>query len=233
MNILKASLFAFLVSVSPVCAQAMMDVAPTTIQLAPGQSGLFYLTNHSDKPINVQVEALDWQQQDGADKLTPSQTLFASPPVTEIAPGGRQTVRVMASPGAAPESQYRLLVSELPDAASTEAASVRVLLQFSVPVFVGPLPKAAPALAWDATQTADGVDLAVRNDSDFAAKCVQVALTSGGKPVAFDPGAVFYVLPHASRRFHLAGYTGGAVLHVAAHDLRSDRDIAADFSLRR
>ena len=117
--------------------QATMDVAPTTIDLQPRESGLFFVTNHGKTPVHVQVEGMDWSQIDGADKLTPSDALFVSPPVTEIAPGARQTIRLMASPKpGASEAAYRLLVTQLPEGAG-DAGSVKVLLQFSVPVFVG------------------------------------------------------------------------------------------------
>ena len=145
-HILKLATALVLACASPALAQqAMMDVAPTTIQLEPGASGLFYITNHGGQTIHVQVEALDWSQKGGADQTTPSDSLFASPPLAEIAPGARQTVRLLASPGnKSVETTHRLMVSQLPEAAAPDQQAIRVLLQFSVPVFVGPEPRIHP-----------------------------------------------------------------------------------------
>jgi fimbrial chaperone protein len=236
---IEAVLIAALVLVSMAMAapamaqQAMMDVAPTTIDLASRESGLFYVTNHGKTPVHVQVEGMDWSQIDGADKLTPSDALFVSPPVTEIAPGARQTIRLMASPKpGASEAAYRLLVTQLPEGAG-DAGSVKVLLQFSVPVFVGLHSKQAPQLSWEASRDGADMNLTVRNDGGNTAKCVNVALTSNGKAVSFDPGAVFYVLPHGMRRFRIASVEAGTPLHLAGRDQRSGRDFSADISLHQ
>jgi fimbrial chaperone protein len=95
------------------------DVSPTTLELKSGQAGLFYVTNHGVRPVTIQIEALDWRQNDGADVLAPSETLLTSPPLAHISPGVRQSVRVLARPaGDRSESTYRLRVSELPDTAA-------------------------------------------------------------------------------------------------------------------
>ena len=123
---------------TPAPPQTVLDVAPTTLDLQPDRAGLFFVTNHGARPITVQIEAMDWRQQDtgGPGRLTPSTVLLTSPPMARIAPGGRQSVRVLARGPAQRERAFRLLVSQLPDAAD-DGDGVHVLLQFSVPVFVG------------------------------------------------------------------------------------------------
>ncbi len=210
---------------------AKMDVAPTTLQLESGKSGLVFITNHGDKAMRVQIEALDWAQDNNADRLTPSRSLFASPPMVEIAPRGRQTVRVMAAPRPpGSEATYRLMVSEMPDA--KQEGGVKVLLQFNVPVFVGAQAKTAPLLAWSVRRGSAGPELVVRNDGAFTAKCVNVSLTRNGKTVPFDAGAIFYVLPQAERRFALPADAAEGVIRVSGTDQRSGQDFAADLSPR-
>jgi fimbrial chaperone protein len=130
-----------------------MDVAPTTLDLKPGAPALFFVTNHSARAVTVQVEAMDWRQEQSRDVLAPSNEFFASPPMVRIAPGARQSVRVMAKPMGAKENEsehaYRLLVSELPDP-EQEGDGVHVLLQFSVPVFVRQDARATPQSSWRA-----------------------------------------------------------------------------------
>ena len=196
-----------------------MDIVPTTLELQPDRAGLFFVTNHGARPVTVQIEAMDWHPQDAAvgspDRLTPSTTLLTSPPMARIAPGGRQSVRVLERGPAQGERAFRLLVSQLPDAAG-DGDGVRVLLQFSVPVFVGHDPHAVPQLRWALT---DGM-LTARNTG------TQTVKLEGLRVNAVPRGALSYLLPGAS--LNLGPVTGGA--HVRAHDGRSNRDILADIS---
>jgi fimbrial chaperone protein len=190
-----------------------MDIAPTLVQLKPGAAGLFYVTNHGAAPLTVEIQAMDWAQRDGRDVLSPSAAFFTSPPVVTIAPGARQSVRLLASkPGA-----YRLLVSELPDPAA-DAGRVKVLLQFSVPVFAGEL--AAPALVFSVRRDGEAVVLSALNHGLAPVKLSGPKL--GG--VVLDRGPV-YLLPGTRRDFTV---TGAASLHLTAHDALSGRDFDTD-----
>jgi len=210
-------IFAFLMTVLPAMAQDVpstsMDIAPTLVQLKPGAAGLFYVTNHGAAPLTVEIQAMDWRQQGGRDVLSPSAAFFTSPPVVTIAPHARQSVRLLATkPGA-----YRLLVSELPDPA-VDAGRVKVLLQFSVPVFAGAL--GTPAIAFSARRDGGAVLLSAVNHGTAPVKLSGPRL--GG--IVLDPGPV-YLLPGARRDFTI---TGAASLHVTAHDVLSGRDFDTD-----
>jgi fimbrial chaperone protein len=220
---LRGLFFTLLLTASPIMANeastmtpaTVMDVAPTTLELKPGVAGLFYVTNHGAVPVTVQIEAADWKQKQGRDLLTPSQDFFASPPFATLAPGARQTVRVMARPSdGAREHAYRLLVSELPDEAGGDG--VHVLLQFSVPVFVRAAPPSRPQLSWSAQ---DGV-LRVTNSGAQAVKLNGVTLDGAVR----DTGLV-YLLPGASRSL---GAAGPQASQVRAHDGLSGAELAGD-----
>lgn len=207
--------------------ESSFDVAPTTLELKAGEPGLFYVTNHGARPAIVQIEALDWRQADAdvltpSDTLTPSDILAVSPPQARIAPGSRQTVRVLARRGGGGETAYRLRVSELPDPGE-QVTGVHVMLQFLVPVFVDHRPL-APTLQWDAVTAKDGVTLKVRNDGVQPVKLT--ALAVNGQAV---PGEAFtYVLPQVTRAFTVPAAAGA--LHVTGHDARSGKALAADFT---
>ena len=209
-------LFALLLTALPAAADApstSMDIAPTLVQLKPGAAGLFYVTNHGAAPLTVEIQAMDWAQNGGRDVLSPSAAFFTSPPVVTIAPGVRQSVRLLASkPGA-----YRLLVSELPDPAA-DAGRVKVLLQFSVPVFAGVAGN--PALAFSARRDGEAVILSAVNHGLAPVKLSGPKL--GG--IILDRGPV-YLLPGTHRDFTV---TGAASLHLMAHDALSGRDFDTD-----
>jgi fimbrial chaperone protein len=209
-------LLALSLSVLPALADApstAMDIAPTLVRLAPGKAGLFYVTNHGAAPLTVEMRAMDWRQDAGRDLLSPSSVFFTSPPVVTIAPGARQSVRLLAQkPGA-----YRLLVSELPDPAA-DPGQVKVLLQFSVPVFAGDL--GTPLVSFSASR--DGAGLVLHAVNSGPAPVKLSGPTFGG--IVLDRGPV-YLLPGACRDFSV---TGAASLHLTAHDVLSGRDFDAD-----
>ena len=199
-------LFALLLTALPAAADApstSMDIAPTLVQLKPGAAGLFYVTNHGAAPLTVEIQAMDWAQNGGRDVLSPSAAFFTSPPVVTIAPGVRQSVR--------------LLVSELPDPAA-DAGRVKVLLQFSVPVFAGVAGN--PALAFSARRDGEAVILSAVNHGLAPVKLSGPKL--GG--IILDRGPV-YLLPGSHRDFTV---TGAASLHLMAHDALSGRDFDTD-----
>ena len=234
-------LFALLLLALPAAAEdapsTSMDIAPTLLQLKPGAAGLFYVTNHGAAPLTVEIQAMDWAQRSSTgqekceavfrgpcdqnnfrDVLSPSAVFFTSPPVVTIAPGVRQSVRILATkPGA-----YRLLVSELPDPAA-DAGRVKVLLQFSVPVFAAPddgKSSGTPALAFSARRDGDAVILSAVNHGAAPVKL------SGPKlgDVILDRGPV-YLLPGTRREFTVLGAIS---LHLTAHDALSGRDFDTD-----
>lgn len=201
-------------------ADVSLDVAPTALALAPGKAGLFYITNHGARDVTVQIEATDWTQPDGRDVLVPSQSLFVSPPLAHIAGGARQSVRVMARPAAAPEGDYRLVVSQLPDAGSDPGA-VTVLLQFKVPVFVRAAARAGPRLAFSAARRDGMLAVSARNLGDAAVKLT--GLTLDGAPL---PEGLVYILPGARHDFAPMAAPGAA--RLVGTDALSGQPVAAD-----
>jgi fimbrial chaperone protein len=199
---------------STIPPSTILDVAPTTLDLKSGAAGLFFITNHGARDVTVQIEAADWRQENGRDATTPSQDLLASPPLAHIAPGARQSVRVMARPAGDSEHAYRLLVSELPDA-EAGGDGVHVLLQFSVPVFVRHDPRAVPQLSWSLRQGR----LIAANAGAQTVKLDSVTVDGAQRP------GLIYLLPGASRDLGPAGQG-----HVRVHDERSGTDIAADIA---
>jgi fimbrial chaperone protein len=212
-----------------------LEVAPTTLELKAGEPGLLYVANHSSVPVTVQIDIYDWNQSQNADHLVLSDTAFVSPPLTTIAPGERQIVRVLAQPKLRDdETSYRLRVSELPDANLT-SNGVQVLLQFNIPAFVRGA-KDGNAIAWTARATGVGLELAARNDGARTVKLAGLRLSSSqGSAANIDAGAVNYILPDAVHVWTISapGLTQATRVHIEGMDERSGKPIAADAGVAR
>jgi fimbrial chaperone protein len=233
---LCAVLFATLIA-GPAFA-ASLEVAPTKLVI-DGKSGsaTLSLANRGTVPIIVQLEGFIWEQKDGNDVLTPTDSVLVSPPMARIPPGGKQTVRIMARGDAKPgvERTFRLFASELPDPSTNEARTIRVLLQFNVPVFVNTPVVAAPQLAWEAQSGDKGLVLNARNLGRAHTKFTKVeVVTQSGRRVAASTQGVPYVLAGAARPFMVAGSFGpGEKVVVEAHTADSEVVIRETVDVRR
>jgi fimbrial chaperone protein len=222
---------AFCTAMSPARASGTFEIAPTTLNLSPGEAGLLYVSNNGTGPVVMQIQPMDWTQNANADVLAPSETLFASPPLLRIAPGQRQVVRVLSDPqNAAHETDYRLLVSELPQ--TTEVPStVNVLLQFNIPVFVAAKPQ-KPTVAWSAAARDGQLHLALQNDGTVALKLGDVSVTKENGAVSSISSKLLYLLPGTRREWSLAD-DGASSVRVSAREERSDILLDADIPVRR
>jgi len=202
---IAAALFATLAAGAPAHA-ASLQISPVSISFQPGQNAAgIQLQNNGAAPLYGQVRVYAWDQRDGADVLTPTTALVASPPVIEIAPNSAQTVRLVRRAGTppGPEQTFRILIDELPRADS-EQANVAIRLQYSVPAFVLPADgKAAPRLEWTAFQRAGNWHLRVSNDGNLHAQIGATRVRLGARDVELSKGLLGYALPGRSREWQL------------------------------
>lgn len=223
---------------APLARANSLEVSPTTVELpSQGGKGVLYVVNRGQKPIVAQVEAFDWTQSADQNRLEPSTILAVSPPMVRLAPGQTQIVRLRprADSSVTPERAFRVVVSELPDPADKTARGVQMLLQFSVPVFVGDR-ASPPDLVWDAVQTPDGLAVRAHNNGTKRAKLANLHLTSASGqdiPVAHD--ALNYVLAGTSWEWKLSGMTVevGQPLRIEGLDQRDGRKIDTSVVVRR
>lgn len=212
--------------VAPASA-ASLEVAPTKL-VVDGKSGAatLNLANRGTVPIIVQLEGFIWEQKDGKDVLTPTDSVLVSPPMARIPPGGKQTVRIMARGDGMPgvERTFRLFASELPDPSTAEARTIRVLLQFNVPLFVNTPSVAAPQVAWAAQMGAKGLVLNARNLGRSHTKFTKIeVVTQSGRRAPATSEGVPYLLAGATRPFAVAGaFSQGEKVTVEAHTDDSD-----------
>ena len=212
------------------------EVAPTTIELSPKtRAALVRITNRGDQAVTIQVRPYDWRQSDGKDTLTPSIALIASPATARLLPGGRQVVRLSErGPGSeTTERAHRLLIREQTSTDAVAAGQVRVLLQFSLPVFAPSQAPGAARLSWDARVAGDKLILTAANTSPRHAKLANLAVV--GFPAArAEVIPIAYVLPGTSRSWRLpAGrLEPGADLTLKAEDGLTGRALTWSLKVR-
>jgi fimbrial chaperone protein len=163
--------------------------------------------NDEDAPALIQVEALNWAQDDGQDRLDPTIDLLVSPTVFTLPPKGTQLVRVAlrSNPDPTRELSYRVILQEVPPEASPDFTGLRVALRLSLPAFVAPTTTAKPDLAFSATLDANSaIVLRADNNGGAHARVLGLTLTpeSGTGPVLQDSVAT-YVLPGQFRTWTL------------------------------
>lgn len=198
---------------SAVSAQAGLRVQPLSIDVSsPAQAGSLTLENTGAAEISLQMRVFEWSQPDGADKLTPTAAVVASPPAAKIAPGARYTIRVARTARARGqgEAAYRLWIDELPQAASPRAGGgeVDVRLRYDLPVFFHQ-PGHSPRLTWRAFRSGENVVVEARNAGTRHARVERLKLVSANAQWSFGDGLNGYVLAGATRRWTVPA--GGAV----------------------
>ena len=213
------------------------EVAPTTIELSPKtRTALVWITNRGDQAVTIQARPYDWRQSGGKDTLTLSTALVASPATARLPPGGRQVVRLSErGPGSGTAEQaHRLLIRELTSTDAVAAGQVRVLLQFSLPVFAPSQAPGAARLSWDARVAGDKLILTAANTSPRHAKLANLAVV-GAAAARAEVVPIAYVLPGASRSWRLpAGrLEPGADLTLKAEDGLTGRALTWSLQVRR
>ena len=210
-------------------AQAM-TVLPVSVQMQPGQQATsLTIINQGGTETAVQVRAFAWSQVDGKEELTPSDDILISPPIATIAPGALQVVRVvLRKPIVGKEATYRILLDQIPPAASP--GTVRIALRLSIPVFAPPAVRAVPHLAFHVEKSGSGESYLVAVNTGTAhSRLSDLRLTTvDGAGLKVESEASPYLLAGTTHRWIVASgaLAVGSTLHLTAHGV--NRDIVAD-----
>jgi fimbrial chaperone protein len=198
-----------------------LTVLPVTIQLAPGQMATsLTVKNEADVATSLQVRSFAWNQSaQGEDRLEPTTQLMASPPISTIAAGASQVIRlVLRQPAQAREATYRILLDQIPPPALP--GTVRIALRLSIPIFAEPNERATPHLQWRVEGSGGEAALVAVNDGNRHEKVLDIALLGAGRSLSTEAGASPYVLAGATRRWRVLGpylpLAAGATLRLTA-----------------
>lgn len=205
---------------------ATILVTPVTIDVvAPAGAGLLKLRNEGSSPVDVQLRVFKWTQQDGKNTFAPTSDVVASPPMTHLEPGQRQTVRVvLVTKLPSGQGSYRLFIDEIPKVVRRKQNGVRFLVRQSVPVFFSTPTVTRSRVSWTVSRQRQHLVLVARNDGQDRLKVSSLVLKDrGGKVIAYVPGLAGYVLGESTRVWDFsirpeARLTGGAVALSAETD---------------
>jgi fimbrial chaperone protein len=119
-----------------------LNVSPTKFNLSAQQTtAVLTLTNQSDTPDIVQIQAYLWTRNNKQDVYTKTQDLLISPPIITIPPHTAQIIRIMLRRAPDPKNQlrYRIYAQEIPSRHPDKPAGIQIALRFGIPVYVAPL----------------------------------------------------------------------------------------------
>lgn len=163
-------------------AAASLGVAPTRLELRPGQtSGAITLENQAASAVTLQVQAFAWASGTAASPdLADTRELIAVPPVFSLDPGRKQIVRVAlrAPVAGGPERAYRLMISEVPIGA--QGGGVHVTLRLSLPVFaIAPGTQAAAAWSLRGSRERPELELVNRGTAHLRVRRIELRAVPG------------------------------------------------------
>jgi fimbrial chaperone protein len=185
------------------------NIDPVRIELSQEQqTAALTITNDSDQPTSIQIQAVDWSQVDGKDVFSPTREILISPPLVTIAPKAEQIIRVALRRPADSSSElaYRINLQELPPPPSPEFVGVQVALRIGLPVFVqSQKGGVAPKAIWKVTKVADDtLKVEVRNQGTAHIQISDFALyVAGGEKPITDESVSSYVLAGQTRTWEL------------------------------
>jgi len=201
--------FAGLAALTPlhVLAQSL-EVHPVSVQLDPGRTtATLELSNHGTVPVTVQVRGFTWTQKtEGPEQLAAAEALVLSPPFITMPAGESQLVRLLVrQPATDREMPYRLLLDQVP--LSTDAQGVRLVVHFSVPVFVEPVSIVPAKIDWslDVSKGGDSTLVAVNNGGQRAQLENLTWSVDGGAASGIPSNGSAYVLSGAERHWQTNG----------------------------
>jgi fimbrial chaperone protein len=181
-----------------------LNVAPTTVDLLPGQiTSTLTVSNRGTDLTEMQVRAFAWTQNANGDQLTPTESLVVSPPIFQVPGAASQLVRlVLRKPPGPREETYRLLINQLP---TPGVAGMQFTLAFSVPIFAEPDAQGGPDMDFHVAVAGGTAQLVAANHGIRRDRIVAPSLTFRGAKLTLKGNTNFYVLAGSEQRWDLTG----------------------------
>jgi fimbrial chaperone protein len=213
MRFLPCIIAGLLLSVPQARAQSgSLRVTPILLDVAaPGAATTLTLRNEGSRDLNVQLRVFRWTGTRNEPVLEPTRDVVISPPAAKLVPGTEYVARVVrvAKQPVTGEESYRILVDEIPDAASARpSAEIKFVMRYSIPVFFAVRTAPPPDIAWS-FRTEDGKPvLAAANKGGRRIRVADMVLTdSTGAVVLRHDGLVGYALAGSSASWALPAKT--------------------------
>ncbi|MDB5480000.1 MAG: putative pili assembly chaperone transrane protein [Caulobacteraceae bacterium] len=173
-----------------------ISVGPLSLEISPrSRVAVLEIGNYRSEPLDLQASVVDWRQENGEDRLAPTEDVVVSPAITSVPPGKRQIFRLAfrGVPDPERERAFRVMVADVsaPATKPETEASVSFRVTNSVPLFVRPNMKVAPQLAIAACH-APGHEacLEVRNTGAAHTRVRRIAMSGSGWTQTLTPNVV-------------------------------------------
>ena len=198
----------FVLAGASIASGASFGVSPVRVTLSDDQKiSTIIVRNDGTETVSMQMDVLNWSQEEGDDVLTPTRELIANPPIFTVPPGGKQLVRVglRRAPDVQRELTYRIAIQELAPPPDPDFMGTKMLVRISLPVFVLPKVDAKPVLLWQAARTPQGalkISLTNNGNAHIQIANFKLSLPGSQQPWVTKESAE-YVLPGQSRDWTL------------------------------
>ncbi|MET3435607.1 molecular chaperone [Sphingomonas sp. 1185] len=197
---------AMLLTVPAIGRASDIRVAPVAIDPLPGaRTTALTLSNAEQRPVRVQVRVMRWTSRNGADVLTPTSDVVASPPFSTLAPQQQYLIRVVRTAKAPPvgEEAYRVLIDEVPDPGRAQPGTVDLVVRQSIPAFFSDIPRRMPDVSWRIERSGGATALVGRNTGNRRLRLADLQLIAGSQQILARAGLVGYVLAGSELRIPL------------------------------
>jgi fimbrial chaperone protein len=217
-------------------AAGNFSVSPVRVDLSAAQpTAVITVHNNDSAPLLVQAATLSWTQPSGEESYADTRDILATPTVFTLPPDGDQIVRVALRRGVdmSRELSYRILLSEVPQAAREGFTGLRVALRLSLPIFIKPSAEARADVAWQAKRNADGALLVSASNKGTAhLQITDFELLFADQPEPTKVAVTRYVLPGSTVTWNAR--TPPAASHATSARIRgfsSSGEFQADVSI--
>lgn len=186
-----------------------INLTPLSLSITmPERAVGLTISNQAPEAATLQVRVMRWSQDAGRNLYAPAEGWVVSPPVINVQGGRSQLLRVIRRSDVAVEQEetYRVFVDELPAADAPNTGAVRVLMRYSLPLFVMPAKAVLPDVYWGLQTCGSTWFLNADNRGQRHLKLLGYRLSQGKKVlVQTGDGLLGYVLPGQSYRWEGQG----------------------------
>lgn len=185
---LRNLLLVSLITAAAPAAAASFGLSPLGLSISGKElSGSVIVTNTGTDEVAIQARPFAWSQS-GEESRTETRELLLNPPIFRLAPGEQQLVRIASrsAPLADTERAYRVVFSEIPPATNRAEGGFRITLAMDIPVYIEPVQRAHPSIAW----RWEGGNLVADNAGGKHFRLREVELVHGAQTVHTIPRIV-------------------------------------------
>lgn len=202
-----ASSLAIVLCLTATAYAGSFSVSPVRVILSAGQPVVAMTVQNSEpEPTVVQLELVQWSQQDGKDVYLPTKDLLATPPIFTLAANAKQIIRIgLRKPqNPANESTYRIFLHEIPGPPKPGFQGLRVALKISVPIFIPASSAVTHQLGWSARLNKDNqLQISAINEGNTHVQISSLKISTPDEQLIATQQTAAYVLPKQKQEWLL------------------------------